>query len=117
MAREIDLSKPLSADDIAYLKARHHQSYVDRLVELAGGAENAPEKPEDEAPADSTGEGESGPETGDEDLIGATTTDFDPGEHTVDEVQAHLKDASDAERARVLELERDGKGRSGILNS
>jgi hypothetical protein len=49
---------------------------------------------------------------------GAATA-FDPGEHTVDDVNAHLADADDDEVARVLELERqrDGGGRKGILDA
>lgn len=120
MAREIDLSKPLSKEDVAYLKARHSLSYVDRLVELAGGtsseAGDGPETGEGSSQAPSATGGENGGEGGDEDLIG-DVTDFDPGQHTVDEVQEHLKGASEAERSRVLDLERDGKGRSGILNA
>lgn len=40
---------------------------------------------------------------------------FDPSEHTVADVTAHLSDADDAERERVLAIERDGKARSGVL--
>jgi hypothetical protein len=124
MARDIDLSKPLSKEDIAYLKARHSLPYVERLVELAGTAssepENGPQSGSDTDPAPSAPGSESGTENGgedvDEDLIGSTT-DFDPGQHTADEVLKHLKDASDEEKSRVLALEKDGKGRSTILNA
>lgn len=121
MARDFDLSKPLSEEDVAYLRARYSESYVARMVELAGGAsedaESVPETPADVAPAPSATEAPNGTETGDEDLIGSTTTDFDPSEHTADEVVKHLKDASEEEKTRVLALERDGKGRSTILNA
>lgn len=40
---------------------------------------------------------------------------FDPAEHTVDEVKAHFDGADDAERARVLDAERTGKARAGVL--
>lgn len=40
---------------------------------------------------------------------------FDPGAHNVDEVAAYLADAPEAERARVLQAERDGKARVTIL--
>ena len=40
---------------------------------------------------------------------------FDPGEHTVQEVRAHLKDADRAERDRVLALEAAGKARLSLL--
>ncbi|MFD3431165.1 phage gene 29 protein family protein [Nocardia fluminea] len=42
-------------------------------------------------------------------------TRFDPNEHTVTEVLAHLRDASAAEVARVLQLEATGSKRNGIL--
>ncbi|WP_280451536.1 phage gene 29 protein family protein [Nocardia cyriacigeorgica] len=42
-------------------------------------------------------------------------TRFDPNEHTVTEVLAHLRTASDAEVARVIARERETSQRSGIL--
>lgn len=44
-----------------------------------------------------------------------TTPVFDPADHTVEEVNDHLADADDAEQARVLEAERGGKARVGVL--
>ena len=41
----------------------------------------------------------------------------DPGQYTVGEVQQYLQKADDAEVARVVEAERAGKGRTGILES
>jgi hypothetical protein len=40
---------------------------------------------------------------------------FDPGAHTVAEVNEHLAEADDAERERVRQAEADGKGRAGVL--
>lgn len=40
---------------------------------------------------------------------------FDPAAHTVDEVNAYLDTADPAEQVRVLEAERSGKARKGIL--
>lgn len=40
---------------------------------------------------------------------------YDPSAHTVDEVNAYLATADDAEVVRVLEAERAGKARKGIL--
>jgi hypothetical protein len=40
---------------------------------------------------------------------------YDPGDYTVAEVAAELAHANDAERSRVLELERAGQGRVGIV--
>lgn len=39
---------------------------------------------------------------------------FDPSEHTVDEVWDYLEGADDAERKRVLDAERDGKNRKAF---
>ncbi len=40
---------------------------------------------------------------------------FDPSEHTVEDVQAHLADADEAETERVLDAERNGKNRSSLV--
>ncbi|MGW5377431.1 phage gene 29 protein family protein [Nocardia sp. NPDC003999] len=42
-------------------------------------------------------------------------TRYDPAEHTVTEVLAHLRDASPAEIRRVIALEAEGSKRAGIL--
>lgn len=42
-------------------------------------------------------------------------SDFNPAEHTVAAVQEHLATASPDEFAHVLEAERAGQGRKGIL--
>lgn len=41
-------------------------------------------------------------------------SEFDPGEHTVDEVVAHLEQSDENEIARVLDAEAEGKDRSTI---
>lgn len=41
---------------------------------------------------------------------------FDPGEHTVKEVNAHLADAGRGERERVLTVESEGRARTRILS-
>src|SRR5262245_44890987 len=43
--------------------------------------------------------------------------EYDPADHTVNEVLAYLENASDEERARVLEAESNGKARKGILEA
>lgn len=40
---------------------------------------------------------------------------FNPADRTVGEVLAHLAEADDEERDRVLDLEREGKARKGVL--
>lgn len=50
---------------------------------------------------------------------GAAQTGFDPADHNVDEVNAHLAahaESSPGEVVRVLELERAGKNRSTIVD-
>lgn len=44
-------------------------------------------------------------------------TGDDPGDFTVEQVQAHLDGADKDERTRVLDAERAGKARVGILGS
>lgn len=72
---------------------------------------------EDQAPADTDSDNEDvagnkdeGENTGDGDGL------FDPADHKIEEVQAYLADADEAERDRVLAAERDGKARVTILN-
>lgn len=40
---------------------------------------------------------------------------YDPGEHTVEEVQEYLANATDDERARVLAAEAEGKARKSLV--
>lgn len=40
---------------------------------------------------------------------------FNPDDHTVDEVQEYLSTADDDEKARVLDVERQGQARKGIV--
>ena len=53
-------------------------------------------------------------ENGDDDRMGAGD---DPSRFTVAQVTDYLRDASDAERDRVLAAERAGNGRVGIVGS
>lgn len=50
-------------------------------------------------------------------VLGSGRKAFDPAEHTVAEVNAHLEKADADERARVLAAERDGQARKGILDN
>lgn len=56
---------------------------------------------------------------GDHDGLGGTAPEdaatYDPGKHNVDEVNAYLALAADAERQRVLDVEGAGKARKGVL--
>jgi hypothetical protein len=62
-----------------------------------------------------TGAGETEPETPPEGGGGEQVEPtFDPSAHTVDEVNAYLAEHPD-ERDAVLEAERAGKGRVGVL--
>ena len=44
----------------------------------------------------------------------STETEFDPAEHTVDEVNDHLQEADPAEVERVLQEEAAGKDRATV---
>lgn len=108
MSKEIDLSKPLDEDTVRWLMQRRPKEVVDRLVFIS--QQNAPE---DSGDVQEEGNGEDTEElNGDED-----GNSFDPGEYTVDEVNDYLVTVSPDEAERVLELERNGKSRSGILNN
>lgn len=50
------------------------------------------------------------------DPVDPNATAYDPGQHNVDDVLSYLADADDAERARVLKLEREGKQRQTLIN-
>lgn len=79
---------------------------------------------EDPAPADTDSDnddvpahkGEQAPEGEGTEGDGTGDNLFDPADHKIEEVQAYLADADDAERERVLASERDGKARVTILN-
>lgn len=138
MARKLDLSKPLSAEDVKYLRSRYPEPYVQHQIALAGVNEDSPSEPdeaEDAGDGGETGDGgadgtdvpeegsEAGEEdeTGEEDLIGDAgeaddepVTSYDPGKHTVDEVNKHLKTVSEEEKGAILALERDGRNRTSI---
>lgn len=51
------------------------------------------------------------------DVIDSGRKVYNPGDHTVAEVNAYLETADDDERARVLTVERDGQTRKGILDN
>lgn len=44
-----------------------------------------------------------------------TVVEYDPGNFTVEQVLAHVNEASDEDRQAILDLERAGKARKGIL--
>lgn len=94
MARELDLSKPLSDDVVADLKSRYPLEYVQRMVDLASETGSA-----------------------DKTVKGVMAEGSDPGEFTVDEVKDFLLTASDEEAERVLKAEADGKARKSLLES
>jgi hypothetical protein len=122
MPRKIDLSQPLSADDIAYLKTRYPLGAVARMVELAGAQAEIEAAVLDAAPdadyADGADEelsellGDADDVEGAEDLIGG---DIDPGDYTVAEVQEILKSNPTVAEA-IKAREADGRARASILN-
>ena len=86
---EIDLSKPLPKKVVDDLLTRYPVEYVNHLQGLADA--NAQEEASEDEP------------------------EYNPADHTVDEVNDYLASASDTEKARVLDLEANGEARKGIL--
>lgn len=133
----------LSADDLAYLRQRHTEAHIARLVELHGvqkGAEDGSgddavaqaqrnlEKAQEEAEtaareaADAAAQAAAEASTqadqdAAEDLIGDAL--YDPLAHTTTEVRAYLKTASEDEVNRVKAVEsarEDREPRSTVVN-
>lgn len=94
MAREVDLSKPLDEDTIAWLRSTRPLGTVEHLIRVA--EQNGSASADD-------------PDDGGGDEL------FDPSEHDAREVKDYLLTASEEEAARVIEAERAGKARVGIL--
>jgi hypothetical protein len=67
-----------------------------------------------DADATPTPRAEAEADTGDEGGEKAESEQFDPGDHTVDEVWDHLENADDQERQRVLNAEKAGKNRKAF---
>lgn len=57
-----------------------------------------------------------GYDVAEEETVDVPAVDFDPSDHTVDDVNDYLAAAEYDERERVLQAESDGKGRLGVLN-
>lgn len=55
------------------------------------------------------------PSDADDDDDADGSEDYNPAEHTVEEVLAYMADLDDEERASVLEAERLGKNRKGLV--
>ena len=84
-------------------------------LEAASGDETPTETPED-AQGGSEEAGEGVQDESDADP-GSTEADlFDPGQHNAPVVTDYLKDKGVEETTRVLEMEKAGKARKGILN-
>lgn len=87
----------------------------DRDMEIARKWERVEDEPESELEPE---ESESEPELeseGGEPEEQLQESDFDPGQHSVGEVNTYLADADLSERERVLQAESEGKGRVRIL--
>lgn len=118
--REIDYSQPLSEEDEAYLRERLSNEQVDHLKAKAAGEQFVGSSTQ---LADPTGalvhaegarqdQGEGGSTPQEPKVMGEGD---DPADFTVDQVNAYLEEASEEEVDRVLEAERAGEARKGIL--
>lgn len=95
--------------------ARTHQFHVGR-----GGAARprvAEPKPDGFTPVSAETFAAVEPDGGEEDgdVFDPATLDFDPADHTVEEVKAYVVDRPEQAEA-ILELELEGKARSGLLS-
>jgi hypothetical protein len=97
-ARNAPAGTPLPEADDAPATLRHSVPDGKAQVVLPGSA--AAEGDTSEVPADENPEGKQ----------------FDPSEATIDEVKTYLAGADDAERARVIAAEEEGKQRKGVLD-
>lgn len=140
MAREIDLSKPLTAEDLAYLEARYSSTYIEHAKRVAGvedgaedaqsdeevqaeeaealrkqaeEAENARLAAEAEAAEAAAAEATQRAQEEAEDLIGsgAADGDFDVLGSTEAEVKTWAASASDEDKAAALEVEQSREDR------
>lgn len=120
MALNIDLTKPLSQEDIDYLLSRCSVDYVNHLKRVVGVVSGS-EKPAGksagasgaEEPVDA-GDGDLEP---DDDLIGSVVG-YDPTGSTEAEVKAWAETASDEEKAAALLVEQsrsDREARKGVV--
>lgn len=133
MAREFD--GPLSADDLAWLRSRYSESYVDRQVDLYGvadgaedgtadaeekareAAEKAAQEAEEARAARQAQTGDAAAKDLEEDLIGGG--DFNVLESTEGEVREWAATASDEDKAAALEAEQargDREPRKGVVS-
>jgi hypothetical protein len=76
----------------------------------------APDVTEEQNPAGApqTDAGGSAPEGVEVPTAGGGSS-YDPSEYTVEQVNAHLDTVSEEEQSRILQAERDGKNRTGIV--
>ena len=115
MARQI--AGPLPEADLEGLSGRYPLEYVGRQIEIFGLADPGP------TVYDLTDDNDGEPEDdGLDDLLGVSDdgelSDFDPTQHTVEEIREHLAAASESEAQRVLAVESsrgDREPRAGVL--
>jgi len=121
--KQIDFSKPLSEEDEAYLRQRLPNEQVDHLkARAAGESEDSTRMLRELVDPDGALQHSQQARTGD--TTGGTTGDTavmqegdDPADFNVGPVNTYLESASDEEKERVLQAERDGKNRSSIVGS
>lgn len=119
--RDIDFSKPLSEEDEAYLRERLPNERVDHIKAQAGGGDTSDDSrallnelvaPDGALAASEAARADAGSDPGGARVM---TAGDDPNDFTVDQVNAYLKTASDEEKERVLQAERDGQARKTIV--
>ncbi|MFI8360716.1 hypothetical protein ACIGD1_11210 [Streptomyces sp. NPDC085612] len=101
-AADLDPAAAHAPAALAYFRRRGY-----RVTDVEPPVEEVGLEPIDDPETPAVGPG---PDTGD-----GTADAFEPSEHTVAEVLAHLAAADDDERARVLAAEEAGQARATIL--
>ncbi len=128
MGIEVDLSRPLTDEEIEGLKARLPLNVVNRYIEIANGPQEGADEeqePQGSATEDDDSEDQDDPDEDPDDADAEDGDDedeededelFDPNDHDVAQVKDYLMTASEEETLRVLGLEESGKARKSILN-
>jgi hypothetical protein len=118
------IQESADADADAYARKQEQQDYQQEPAP-EGTLERSfvPGVTEEDAKAKAIADGTTVDTTGtsggvsSEAVVGAESTEFEPADHTVEEVRAYLATADDTETKRVLEAEGEGKDRAGVHNA
>lgn len=119
--------EPVALQDPSLTESQEQAEHLDEVGGDQVAAEvEAEQRGASGAGSDKVGDGDEATAPAAADESGTTDTtdagaeqgeEFDPSAHNAEDVHAYLADASDEEKSRVLDAERAGKARKGILNA